>query len=215
VNLNNANQIYLELKKTHPEWDVRVFNALNQKTTDIMSYMANGMAIYSKSKNPERALMLLDLFKNNEEYNTLTNYGIKGVHYDLTEDGKVDILAPEKYSEINAAPWGWNNEDFVKVSTESLPNYAEIYQYYEDNYVEDPLREFNPDITNVTDVDAALQDLNRQYGNPRQLGFIDDLDKSIQDSIKKAKDAGLDRYFEEIQQQIDEYLVQYNEMTQE
>jgi putative aldouronate transport system substrate-binding protein len=213
VNFTNANDVYLELSKTHPEWDVKVFNALNANKTSIGSYMVNGMALSANSKKPERALMLLDLLKNNEEYYMLTNYGIKDTHYKITDEGKVDVIAADKFSLTNFAPWGWNNGKLDKVNAVSLPNYAEILNYYNDNYVEDPLREFKLDISNITEIDATIRDVNKQYGAARTLGMIEDVDKSIQDSIKKAKDAGLDKYLAEVQNQITDYLAKYNEMV--
>lgn len=62
----------------HPEWDVRVFDAQEDVPPVLNSYLANGMSIFSKSRNPERALMALDYLRNDAEINNLFCYGIEG-----------------------------------------------------------------------------------------------------------------------------------------
>lgn len=53
--------------------------------------MGNGMRIFSKFKNPERALMALGLLRNDEEINDLFCYGVEGVHYQNNGDGTVTL----------------------------------------------------------------------------------------------------------------------------
>lgn len=47
-------------------------------------------AISMNSKHPERALMVYDLLRNDEECYRLINYGIEGTDYIVTDDGKLD-----------------------------------------------------------------------------------------------------------------------------
>ena len=54
------------------------------------------MAINASSKNPERALMAIELLRSNEEINKLTWYGIEGEHY--TADGDEYYTPTEKSS---------------------------------------------------------------------------------------------------------------------
>lgn len=53
--------------------------------------MGNGMRIFSKFKNPERALMALGLLRNDEEINDLFCYGVEGVHYQNNGDDTVTL----------------------------------------------------------------------------------------------------------------------------
>lgn len=68
----------------HPEWDVRVFDAQEDVPPVLNSYLANGMSIFSKSRNPERALMALDYLRNDAEINNLFCYGIEGKHWEAS-----------------------------------------------------------------------------------------------------------------------------------
>ncbi len=67
MNMANAKGEYVQNVQAHPEWDAQVGDALYDTPAMIRSFLANGMGIFSKSKNPERALMALDLLRNDED----------------------------------------------------------------------------------------------------------------------------------------------------
>ena len=50
---------------------------------DTTSSQGAMMAISTASKNPERAMMFLNLLNTDPYLMTLLNYGIEGVHYDM------------------------------------------------------------------------------------------------------------------------------------
>jgi putative aldouronate transport system substrate-binding protein len=206
TNLYNANESYLALNQQHPEWDVRVFNAYNRNPVSVSSFMSNGTAINARSRNPERSLMLLDLFKNDPEYNILTNYGIEGEHYTVNNAGELEFVLDSGYPPAQACPWGWNNEEFIVPKKGELPSFYDILAEYETHFAEEPLRGFSFDATSVSDIEAALRDIYDEYGRPRVMGFVDDVADSIRIHREKAAAVGADRYNEEVQRQIDEYL---------
>ena len=49
------------------------------------------MAISTASKNPERAMMFLNLLNTDPYLMTLLNYGVEGVHYNLNSDKLVEF----------------------------------------------------------------------------------------------------------------------------
>lgn len=55
-------------------------------------------AINANSKNPERAMMLMELMNTDDElYNTIA-YGIEGTHYNQFDDGTVEVIADAGYN---------------------------------------------------------------------------------------------------------------------
>ena len=60
------------------------------------------MAVSANSQNPEKALEVYDLMRNDEEDYTLLNFGIEGTDYVMTDDGKLD--RPEGYDADHRRP---------------------------------------------------------------------------------------------------------------
>lgn len=208
VNLSDANAIYTQTKTQHPEWDVKVFNAINQNSASMAPYMVNGMALNANSGNAERALMMLDLFKNDEEYSVLTHYGIKDKHYTVNADGSIASVADNQYPPDQACPWGWNNKVLTKVLSSGLPNYSEILNEYQKNYKPNPLQNFTLDTTNaqISAIAPTFIDLFDQYGRALNLGFFDNVEKFVSEENSKIKSNNYEKYIKEVQKQVDEYL---------
>jgi hypothetical protein len=59
-----------------------------QQNLVALNITHGAMAVAAKSKNPERALMVYDLMRNDPEVYRLLNNGVEGVQYVLAADGK-------------------------------------------------------------------------------------------------------------------------------
>ena len=93
------------------------FFYFGQETGNVtaLSITHGAMAISAGSKNPERALMVYDLLRNDPECYKLFCYGIEGVSYEVTDDGL--RTTPEGYNQdtdnINGTTnywWGRNDD---------------------------------------------------------------------------------------------------------
>lgn len=200
--IDGANATYFDFAKEHPDWDVRVFPAFFNGYVDAYSYAGNSMVIGAKSKNAERALMVLDLLRNNEKYNVLSKYGIEGMHYTLDNDGKISYPAQSFQGGI----WGVSNDKFVKTPAVTMPNYAELINDQKSRYKANPLVDFTLNTKDISDVAANIANLYTQYGTPLFMGFVDDVDKAIETYKQKLKEAGVEKYVEATKTQMDEYL---------
>ncbi|NQX57893.1 DUF3502 domain-containing protein [Paenibacillus qinlingensis] len=201
-----GNNIYNEVSKNHPEWDVKVYPAFTKGSIDRYSYMAGGMAIGAKSENAERALMLLDLLRYNESYNMLTQYGVKGTHYTVDDKGVIKFPIDNKYPPNAAGTWGWTNETYTKVFDGSFPNFAALTDDAKKRYKANPLVDFALNTKEINDVSTNLSNLFAQYAGPLYMGFIDDVDDGIKVYKENLKKAGVEKYMEVAQTQINEYL---------
>jgi putative aldouronate transport system substrate-binding protein len=74
-NLDTWTNVYM----AHNDQDIRYYPAWPYSY--IPNFMSNGMAIPASSKNPERALMLLEKMRNDPLYYNLLTYGREGVDY--------------------------------------------------------------------------------------------------------------------------------------
>ncbi len=207
VNLGDANSIYMLTKKDHPEWDVRIFDTLDGSKTIARTGRANGMAINANSKNKERALMLLDLFKFDQEYYELTNYGIEGKHWERKDDNRFNTLPDfQNFPPVAACPWGWMTEGYEKTAEGAVPNFDDIMNEWNSNLVAHPLQTFNLDDTAVKNEVAAVTNVVDEYMNALQLGLFEDVEGKYQEFITALKAAGHDKIMEEFQRQIDDSL---------
>jgi ABC-type glycerol-3-phosphate transport system substrate-binding protein len=80
------------------------------------------MAIAATSKNPERALMVYDLIRNDEEIYNLVNYGVEGAQYVKGEN--MTFTRPEGYNpdtDGSSLNWWWGRNDAFTLNS---PDFA-------------------------------------------------------------------------------------------
>lgn len=207
-NLTSMSQNVGLANQQNPDWKVELFNLYDGKTTFPNSYNGNGMAINANSKNPERALMMLDLFRNNEEYFNLTTYGIEGTHYELTEDNKVKTLngTESGFKPDSACPWGWRTPALYKVMADAPAEYGDILGSFNKASVTNPLLNFVFDGTNFKNELAALKNVSEQYRNAIGVGAMGDAEEAVKILNQKYKEAGIEKVMAEAQKQVDEFL---------
>jgi putative aldouronate transport system substrate-binding protein len=143
LNLNTANSLYISVNVNHPEWKVRVYDGMNGKGISMKPYIQNGMGISANSRNPERAMMFMDLVRNDQQYADLVTYGLEGIHYELTEEGKVRPLARSiDYPIDDNCNWGWRNEALMREIEGGIPNYDTIRSAWEEAALIIPYKAF-------------------------------------------------------------------------
>ena len=106
-----------------------------------VSNLHGAMAVSAKSKNPERALMVYDMLRNDEECYRLLRYGIEGVQYELTSDGRLE--KPSGYNEsqdgiVTNFWWGRRDEYEIPDSSYSWDEYYSLVDSYEHVAVDYP-----------------------------------------------------------------------------
>lgn len=188
----------------HPEWDVRYF--MTSKYTYKTEAMQDGMAIPASAKNPERALMFLELLRTNESYYNLLTYGIEGKHYELTADNKLKALDLDGFTPEGYCSWGFKSPEFFKEPVESPPNMEDIRKQLADRGKEIPYTLFIPDFEPIKNEIAAVTNAVQQYGLPLSYGYINNPEEGLNTLIAKLKTAGSDKIIAEIQKQLDAFL---------
>ena len=126
---------WTELEREIPGADLQWFPcAVESKNLVKMSITHGATAIAANCKNPERALMVYDLIRNDETMYKLFNWGLEGVQYEI-KDGK--RVKPEGYitDSHNFASnfWGGRMDKFeLKYpNADMIANWKEIYDTYE------------------------------------------------------------------------------------
>ena len=205
TNVTSLQNYIDKIEKEHPEWKAEVYDVNFSKYAFVNSYLNNGMAIRAISKNPERALMMLDLFRNDQSYFDLTTYGIKGKHYNLTEDGKL-LSGPDQanFEVDEACPWGWRT-NLYRDNANNSESFNRILENLESKSFAPPLVGFDHNPEKVKTEAAAIQTLHEQYYNILCLGMDADPEVRMAEWLEKLKAIGYEKYVNDMQSQLEEY----------
>lgn len=211
-NLGNAPSLYNSVMSAHPDWDVKVYPLTPAgKATRVNPYTQNGMSIGAFSKNPERALMALDLLRNDRQLNMTTTYGIEGKYW-KENNGLIDLIGDQKlkdgYPVDRACPWGWRNDKYYLPISGGIPNMVDLKKHFETNFKEDPLLNFVFDPKPVQELHDKLSTFKDQRTSLLSYGLVSKEDiKKIQDEgLAELKKLGLENYQKEVQRQVDEFM---------
>ncbi|MBO9610865.1 MAG: ABC transporter substrate-binding protein [Paenibacillaceae bacterium] len=162
------------------------------------SIIATMTGVSKTSKNPERAVMFLDLlFKDKQLYNILA-HGIEGKHYKLTNGAKEVIKEGGYDPQFDWEIGNSNNSLTVKQA------YADLVGKNNQSALGSPLLgfTFNPDPVKTEMAQVAT--VTVQYIPLLETGSADTA-KVLPEFIDKLKKAGSDKIIAEEQKQIDEW----------
>lgn len=199
---------YGGLVKAQPTSDPKFFcfGEGNKKVIKTRT-MQNATAISSNSKNPERALMMLDLLMNDKEIYNLFQYGIKGTNYDLDSNGKRITPAnfDDKKNGYGQSAWATRTDELEIQVASDYQGRTEMNKAYDAYAIKDPYSNFNFNSKTVASEIAAVNQVNATYGVPILFGKAGDPKVAVENYRSKLKAAGLDKILEELKNQLKNY----------
>lgn len=185
-------------------WDVKFYSRY-QKSQAMYNVMNTCAAISAFSDNKEGALKVLNEFYANEELYKLLTYGIEGEHYTLNENGK--YVPTAKDEDRGWLSLGVSNDNWALENEINFPGSEELIQKLYDQRIVNPAVDMPKDDTNTREIEVALSEVYSQYTGPRMYGsFQGTAQEALDAEVKALKTAGIDKYIEEIQKQLDAYL---------
>jgi putative aldouronate transport system substrate-binding protein len=171
--------------------------------------IATMQAINRVSKNPERALMLLEVLNNNTTgdpfnrfYNTLC-FGIEGVHW--TTDGTFRTL-----TDTGAERYNTNSEWMFASNFQAIPLDGQPADVWEQTIVVNqealvsPLCGFLFDAEPVKGEVGACSAVIQEYVRPLSLGVVTEAE--YEEFLTRLDAAGADTVITEMQAQVDAWL---------
>ena len=175
-----------------------------QATSNITVMMAS---IARTSPDPERAMMMINMWYGNSDIVNLFDCGIEGTHYVKTDDGFVTL--PEGVESSNAG-WPANNyligNNYLSHIWEGYP--ADLWEQYESfngpDAVKSPALGFSYSADNVKTEVAAINAILLEYRAGLETGTLDPAVK-LPEMIAKMQSAGMDTILADKQAQIDEF----------
>lgn len=172
------------------------------ETGDVQS---GAFAIPRSSKQPERAMMFLELLYTDPYLANLLKHGIEGVHYVKVDDKHIepapgiDPLNP-KYD--YGYGWMWGNI-FISYFDKSYPQDTyEQYEAFNSGNIPAPALGFNMNIAPVSTEVAAINNVLAEYYRPLINGTVNP-QKVLPVFLQKLQSAGVEHLIAEEQKQLD------------
>mgnify|MGYP002510419006 FL=1 len=180
----------------------------------VTSVAMNGITygVGSGSKDPAKAMELINWIYETKEANDLLNWGVEGVHWVEQEDGTANF--PEGVTmqscgyhqnmgfilpnQFNSHVWAGNDSDIFE-------QYAQV----DESAIRSLGFGCTTDLRSVTNQLAAVNDVVSQYLAPITTGAIDP-DTAIDEFNQALYDAGLQDIIDLKQEQIDQWLAEQN-----
>lgn len=155
--------------------------------------------------NPELLkayLRVINLFQKNKELVDMWVYGIEGVDFTYTEEGRLDRICTDTL----IYDWLPVNVNFRSYPTWVTQDMIDIFNNWDgEETVYTKSSGFLFDSTPVETEYTQLLAVESEYLQPITLGFKD-YDENIDEAIERLKKAGIDAYVEEYQRQFSEWM---------
>lgn len=169
---------------------------------DTTSSQGAMMAISTSSKNPERAMMFLNLLNTDPYLFTLLDFGVEGVHYNMVNG---EVVFTEKRADYT--PWtnGMGNVTQLPPQEGQGLDFQDKFKAYYGAAGEIPILGWAFDPTSVETEMGALANVAAEYALALNTGTVDPAEK-LPEFIKKLKDNGMDKVTDEANKQLTEFL---------
>ena len=188
-----------------------------------LSYILPGLnSVCATSKNPERALMFIELVHTDEAvYNTVAK-GIEGTHWVWVDEDRKIIGKPEGLDSETSGYAPNTDWEFGKQFLAYYINEGQVGAWEETMKVNDssPLPMYGPWTFDATPVEAevaAVSTVDEIFGGLLQWGLVDpdDPEAGIDAYIQARKDAGIDVILEESNKQLQQFVADNPEIFSE
>ena len=165
------------------------------------------MAIAATSANPERALMVYDLLRNDEEIYRLMMYGEEGVQYNIDDDGY--LVRPDGYESSTDGVsfnfwWGRNDNLGLRSADRDWDAIDQLYSVYTEKAVDYPYGQVVFDMTEVQPYIDNLSNVYNTYMPQIVFGMEQsDPEEFVEEFRNALKAAGYETVMAEVQAQLD------------
>lgn len=207
-----SGNVFMVPSSLKPGKDSEVANATNlvgklsqvemtsRTITDTMGAM---LGISVTSKDPARAMMIINLLHSDKQINNLLNFGIEGVHYTKVSDNIIKATDAAK----NYAPgvaWEFGNQFLNYLFDNEDPQKWEKFKEFNKSGKKSPGFGFTFNSEPVKTQIAAAVNVQKEFDAALDTGSID-LDATLPKYQEKMKAAGIDKIIAEKQKQFDAF----------
>ncbi|GAU77301.1 ABC transporter substrate-binding protein [Fusibacter sp. 3D3] len=209
----SAGKIFASVKSLKPGKDAEMsastgfeWTQINITPAIISNRDTSGsmQAISTTSENPERALMLLELFNTDPYFNNLINFGIEGVHYVKVNETQIKP-GPDSEKYNPGLGWMFGNQ-FINLLWENEdPAKWEQFNAFNASATGTKTLGFIFDPSSVKNEIAACNNAWDQYVPSLETGAVDPVEY-LPKALAAFKEAGSDKIIAEKQKQLEAWL---------
>ncbi|MCR5343661.1 MAG: ABC transporter substrate-binding protein [Butyrivibrio sp.] len=170
---------------------------------DTTSSQGAMMAISTASKNPDRAMMFLNLLNTDPKLMTMLNYGVEGIHYDANDDGTITFT--EKRSDYQ--PWtnGVGNVTILPPTDAQGADFWDGFKSYYGSAKEIPILGFAYDSSETETQMGAVANVVDEYMLSLCTGTVDPAEK-LPEFLKKLEDNGINDIIDDANSQLATFM---------
>lgn len=159
------------------------------------------LAISSYSKNPERAMMFLNLLNTDAYLRNLIHYGIEGEHYKKLEGDYIEDL-PAMQERYAMPGFALGNMFLTYLHDGDPADKWSSFEKFNSSAIVAPTFGFNFDTSKVKTEVASITNVAKEFIPSLYTGSVDP-DEYLPKALQKFKDAGIDKVIAEAQAQFD------------
>lgn len=193
-----------------PNWDAMMIPFADKIAST--AYLHNAVeCISATSKNPERAMMVLELINTDNFVATALRFGLEGVHWNMSDEpGVLDFTGTKNEDAANRGHYYWYGAQFGAIVHSYVPagypaNFNDLILEANASAISDTNMGFIFDPSPVQNEIAACNAVISEYEMNLKFGFIpeEDVDANIDEFLAKLEASGASKIVAEAQAQLD------------
>ncbi len=176
----------------------------NAPYVDNTSAQGAMLAITANSANPEACMKFLNILNTDAYVQTLMNYGIEGVHYNLNDLGEVEFVQEARGT---YSPWtnGLGNVTLLPPTKGQGTNFQEEFAAFYAASEKLPIYGFTFNPSDVLNEIAACANVKEAYALTLNTGAAD-VDTVLPELLEKLEAAGMQKIVDEANAQLEAFL---------
>jgi putative aldouronate transport system substrate-binding protein len=213
VDLRREGKVWVQAATWKPGAEIEMQNTDNNKyeyvsqiieepivTTDLAT--GSMMSISRTSKDPERAMMVLNYLHTDPYVINLIVYGIEGVHFNKVGDNRIEQIAEAGYGQETQLFWVIGNQMLNHLLPGQPDDLYINWEKFNNDATRFPLMGFVFDDTNVKNEISQMTTVVKEFSSIFS-GAVDNPTKLLEERNEQLKAAGIEKVQAEIQTQID------------
>ncbi len=190
---------------SHISWTIDrgypvVANQISPAIITTESVRSSVMVVNSRTEHPEESIKFLNLLNTDPEIRNLLNYGVEGVHYELTDKNQIEIIS-NSYRGVTYTQGNW----FILNTTHGEPEDKwERFKEFNATAVPSELFGFTPDLEKFNNILNKIRTISAEYYPALNTGSVDP-SVYVPKYLAELEEVGISELREELQRQIDQW----------